>query len=148
MTYSIISLLNISFVNKRCMKMTISTNKGCKVGMTAIWRCCVLSHTKSHKNVTLYCWFKLMLSEYNYIHFTQGLLYWIRTAHTSVDNHFNDNWHIKRTKAAYRCTMPHLCRNSTANVNSAALNLALFSEKNFSFLTLDHIVPPGIQSIT
>jgi hypothetical protein len=34
MTYSIISLLNISFVKKRCRKMTISTNKGCKVGMT------------------------------------------------------------------------------------------------------------------
>jgi len=34
MTYSIISLLNIGFVKKRCRKMTISMNKGCKVGMT------------------------------------------------------------------------------------------------------------------
>jgi hypothetical protein len=33
MTYSIISLLNISSVNRTCIKKTISMNKGSKVGM-------------------------------------------------------------------------------------------------------------------
>ena len=31
-------------------------------------------------------------------------------------------WHIKRTKAAYLCTMPHFYRNSPAKVNSEAQN--------------------------
>ena len=60
-----------------------------------IWRCCVLSNLECYmQNSTKmlnYCWFKFMLSEYNYIHFTGGLVYWTWTARRSVDNHFNDN---------------------------------------------------------
>ena len=70
--------------------------QGMQSGNDVIWRCCVLSNlecymAKSHKNITLYCWFNFMLSEYDYIQFTAGLVYWIWTAQRSVDNHFNDN---------------------------------------------------------
>jgi len=76
-------------------------------------------YAKSHKNVTRYFWFKFVLSEYNYIHFTASPMYWIWTARVSVDNHFNDI-STQRATVSYRCTMPCLWRCSTAKVNSAA----------------------------
>ena len=54
-------------------------NKGCKVEMTLfgdVVYCQTWNVTcKIAQKVTLYCCFKFMLSEYNYIHFTWGLMY-------------------------------------------------------------------------
>ena len=96
MMYSIISLLNISFVNRSCMIKKLSVwTRDAKWKWRYLEMLCTVKpgmlYAKSHKNVTLYCWFTLILSEYNYIHFTAGLMYWTWTARRSVDNHFNDN---------------------------------------------------------
>jgi len=115
------SLSAVHFLNRRCTikKLSVWTR-----GVKWKWRylkmlmlCTVRSgmlYAKSHKNVTRYCWFKFMLSEYNYVHFTAGLMYWKWTARGSVDNHSNDN-STQRATVTYRCTMPSLWRCSTAN---------------------------------
>jgi len=90
MIYSIISLLNISFVSISCMIKKLSVwTRDAKWKWHYLEMLCTVKpgmlYAKSHKNVTLYCWFKLILSEYNYLHFTAGLTYWMWTARRSVD---------------------------------------------------------------
>jgi hypothetical protein len=118
------SLSAVHFLNRRCtIKELLVWTRDAKWKLRYLKMLCTVKpgilYAKLHKYVILYCWFKSMLSEYNYIHFTVGLTYWIWTAHNLLTIISMTIAH-KRTTATYRCTMPCLWRCSTAKVNSAA----------------------------